>query len=110
VWGSLHGADASGKDVPITHAVRTPDDVNANFHVYAIEWDPGNIVFLLDDRPYAQITTSSLPVNVKWAFDHPFFIIVNLAVGGVFGGDPNASTVMPQSLAIDYVRVSERTP
>jgi beta-glucanase (GH16 family) len=110
VWGSLHGPDASGKDVPITHGGRSPDDVNANFHVYAIEWDPGNIVFLLDETPYAQVTMSSLPVNVKWVYDHPFFIIVNLAVGGVFGGDPNASTVMPQSIALDYVRVSVRAP
>jgi len=110
LWGSLHAADAAGKDVPITHGVRSTDDVNANFHVFAIEWDPGNIVFLLDDEPYAQVTTSRVPLNVKWAFDHPFFIVIDLAVGGSFGGNPNASTVMPQSIVIDYVRVSERMP
>ena len=110
VSGSLHGPDASGKDAPISYAGQSPDDVNTNFHDYAIEWDPGSVVFLLDDAPYAQITTASLPINVRWVYDHPFFLIVNLAVGGVFGGDPNASTVMPQSIAIDYVRVSARKP
>jgi len=110
VSGSLHGPDASGKDAPITYAGQSPDDVNANFHIYAIEWDPASVVFLLDDTPYAEVTTTSLPINVKWVYDHPFFIIVNLAVGGVFGGDPNASTVVPQSIAIDHVRVSTRDP
>jgi beta-glucanase (GH16 family) len=110
VLGSLHGPDASGKDVPIHYTGRSPDDINTNFHVYAIEWDMAGIVFLLDDTPYAQVTTTSLPINVKWVYDHPFFIILNLAVGGVFGGDPNANTVTPQSIAIDYVRVSTRKP
>src|SRR5262245_18865625 len=87
VWGSLHAPDVSGKDVPITHAGRSPDDVHASFHDYVIEWDPGNVVFLLDDQSYAQVMTSSVPVNVKWAFDHPFFMIVDLVVGGVFGDD-----------------------
>ena len=64
----------------------------------------------LDDMLYAEVTTASLPINVKWVYDHPFFIIVNLAVGGVFGGDPTPSTVMPQSIAIDHVRVSTRKP
>lgn len=110
VSGSLHGPDASGKDAPRTYTGLSPDDVNANFHIYAIEWDPASVVFLLDDTPYAEVTTTSLPVNVKWVYDHPFFIIVNLAVGGVFGGDPNPSTVVPQSIAIDHVRVSTRDP
>ena len=57
-----------------------------------------------------RLNWASLPVNVKWVYDHPFFIIMNLAVVGVFGGDPNASTVLPQSIAIDYVRVSTRKP
>jgi beta-glucanase (GH16 family) len=110
VLGSLHGPDASGKDAPLHYTGHSPDDINANFHVYAIEWDPASIVFLLDDTPYAQVTATSLPINVKWVYDHPFFIIMNLAVGGVFGGDPTASTVMPQSIVIDHVRVSTRRP
>jgi beta-glucanase (GH16 family) len=108
VLGSLHGPDGSGRDAPLHYTGESPDDVSANFHVYALEWDPDSVVFLLDDKPYGQVTSANRPANLKWVYDHPFFIIVNLAVGGVFGGDPNDSTVTPQSIAIDYVRVSTR--
>ena len=111
VWGSVHGPSTGGDvDVPSTYPGAVPDDVNANFHVYAIEWDPDNIVFLVDEQPYAQVTPQRIPDYARWVWDHPFFVIMNLAVGGLFGGDPTATTPMPQSIAIDYVRVSVRQP
>lgn len=110
VWGSVHGPSGDGMDVPVSHPGAVPDDVSANFHVYALEWDPANIVFLIDDHPYAQVTPARLPASSRWVWDHPFFLIVNLAVGGLFGGAPTSTTPMPQSIAIDYVRVSVRQP
>jgi beta-glucanase (GH16 family) len=110
VWGSLHGPDGADKDLPSTYPATLPDDVDTNFHVYAIEWEPDVVTFLVDDQPYAQVMRAHLPAGGIWVWDHPFFVIVNLAVGGVFGGDPNDLTPMPQSLLIDYVRVSTKQP
>jgi len=53
---------------------------------------------------------ASLPANTRWVFDHPFNLILNLAVGGNFVGNPDASTILPQTLLVDYVRVYQVTP
>jgi beta-glucanase (GH16 family) len=109
VSGSLHGPAATwSADVPVTRAVSVPGGVDASFHVYAVEWDPSSIVFLVDDAPYFQITPSRRPYWARWVFDHPFFMILNLAVGGYFPGNPDATTMFPTTIAVDYVRVSER--
>lgn len=54
---------------------------------------------------YHRITPGDLPAGTRWAFDHPFFILLNLAVGGRWVGSPDASTVFPQVMLVDYVRV-----
>jgi beta-glucanase (GH16 family) len=106
ISGSVHGPQVNAPfDVPATRVVDVAGGSDADFHVYAVEWDPESIVFLFDDMPYFQITPPRRP---KWVYDHPFFIIVNLAVGGLFPGPPNAATPFPASITVDYVRVSAR--
>ena len=108
VSGSVHGSiakNAPRTDAPATRWLDIPGGSDADFHVYAVEWDPDNIVFLLDEMPYMQITPARRPL---WLWDHPFFMIVNLAVGGLFPGPPTAATVFPATIAVDYVRVSVR--
>jgi len=73
-----------------------------------VEWDPEMIRFYVDDVMYASKTAQDVPPKSKWVFDHPFFIILNLAVGGNWPGNPDKSTVFPQTMLIDYVRVYER--
>jgi beta-glucanase (GH16 family) len=108
IFGTVHGP-ANGKlDVPAGRGTSVTGGGDADFHVYAVEWDPANIVFLIDDRPYFQVTPGRRPTYARWVWDHPFFIILNLAVGGLFPGPPDATTVLPQTLVVDYVRVSER--
>ena len=51
------------------------------------------------------MTPPTIPSGTKWAFDHPFFLLLNLAVGGAWPGDPDASTSLPQQMVVDYVRV-----
>lgn len=80
---------------------------DTGFHTYAVEWDHSRISFYVDNRLYHVVTADQM-AKEDWAFDHDFFIILNLAVGGVFGGDPTADTVFPQSLYVDYVRVYQR--
>jgi beta-glucanase (GH16 family) len=74
------------------------------FHEYAIEWEDGEIRWYLDGVQYATRTASELSPD-PWRFDRDFFIILNTAVGGWFPGPPDASTVFPQVMEVDYVRV-----
>jgi beta-glucanase (GH16 family) len=110
VHGTVHGPGYSGGA-----AVGAPFDLagarfDQDFHVFAAEWDPGRIVFSVDGAPYFTVTPASLPQGTRWVFDHPFFVILNLAVGGGWPGPPDASTVFPQTLLVDWVRVHERGP
>lgn len=109
VHGTVHGPGYSGKG-GITAQYELPGDLAlaSDFHVYAAEWTANRIEFSLDGRIYATVTPSELPAGAKWAYDHPFFLLVNLAVGGAWPGNPDGSTVFPQELIVDYVRVYAR--
>jgi beta-glucanase (GH16 family) len=77
-----------------------------DYHVYAVEWQPGGIVWSVDSAVYATVTRSD--VSGAWVFDHPFFIILNVAVGGSWPGSPDGTTVFPQTMLVDYVRVYQK--
>ncbi|MEL6988687.1 MAG: glycoside hydrolase family 16 protein, partial [Bacteroidota bacterium] len=79
------------------------DRFDTGFHIFGIEWGPDFINYYVDDKLYNQITPDDVPG--AWVFDHPFYIIMNVAVGGNFPGSPNAETVFPQTMVVDYVRV-----
>ena len=79
-------------------------ELTLNFHIYGIEWGPGYINFYVDDKLYHTITPDD--VTGEWVFDNgPFYILLNLAVGGVFDGPPNSETTFPQNMIVDYVRI-----
>jgi len=63
----------------------------------------------VDEHLYETLTASDLPKGTKWVYDHPFFLLLNVAVGGPWPGSPDASTVFPQTMLVDYVRVYART-
>ncbi len=109
VRGSLHGPGYSGGG---NHGRETDagEDLSADFHTYAIEWDPSRVIWKIDERVYFTATPADLPAGANWVYDHPFFIILNLAVGGNYSGNPNGSTTFPQVMLIDHVRVYERIP
>ena len=103
VHGSLHGPGYSGGN-PITKSYELQNDrFDTDFHIFGIEWGEGYINFYVDDVLYNQITPAD--VTGEWVYDHEFFIIMNLAVGGSFPGSPNENTVFPQTMLVDYVRV-----
>ena len=79
-----------------------------DYHIYAVEWEPQAIRFYVDQQLYATRTPADLPHGAKWVYDHPFFIILNLAVGGAWPGDPDQTTAFPQTMLVDYVRVYSR--
>lgn len=86
------------------------ETINTGFHTYAVEWAPNDIKFFFDDHLITHRTPADLPAGARWVYDHPFFLILNLAVGGDWPGNPDASTTFPQSMRIDYVRVYTRSP
>ena len=106
VHGSLHGPGYSGAN-PLTGTYTLPGNqrFSDGFHLFAIEWEPKEIRFYVDNHLYETQTADSLPTNKRWAFDHPFYIVLNLAVGGYWPGNPNATTHFPESMLVDYVRV-----
>jgi beta-glucanase (GH16 family) len=109
VHGTLHGpgyAGAQGPSVAFTNPSGAPfaDD----FHVFAIEWEPSAIRWYVDGMLHATRTPSDLPGGARWVFDHPFFLLLNVAVGGAWPGNPDATTTFPQELVVDWVRVYKR--
>ncbi|SHN20569.1 Glycosyl hydrolases family 16 [Cyclobacterium lianum] len=76
-----------------------------NFHVYSLIWEENQITWLLDDEVFHTMDISPSAMN---EFREPFFLLINMAVGGNWPGNPDASTRFPQQLAVDYVRVFER--
>jgi beta-glucanase (GH16 family) len=107
VHGSLHGPSTERPTSDLTAIFSLPagQSFADDFHLYAIEWEPDIVRFYVDANLYATFNFSQWPTGGKWVFDHPFFIVLNLAVGGNWPGSPDASTKFPQSMLVDYVRV-----
>jgi beta-glucanase (GH16 family) len=107
IHGSLHGPSTVAPTSDLTSIFTLPAGQNfaADFHLYAVEWEPDTVRFYVDSNLYATFHSSDWPAGGKWVFDHPFFIILNLAVGGDWPGSPDAATKFPQSMLVDYVRV-----
>ena len=107
VHGTIHGPGYSGKSGITAQYTVEGMGLADDFHVFAVEWKPERIDFLVDGHIYETITPAALPKGAKWVYDHPFFLLLNLAVGGAWPGNPDASTLFPQELVVDYVRVYE---
>lgn len=107
VSSALHMPGRSGGN-PVTSTFGYQDRrFDTDFHVFAVEWDRERIDFIVDGTIYHRVEKASV-TDGEWAFDHPFFIILNVAVGGDFGGVPDDNTYFPQSMYIDYVRVYQK--
>jgi beta-glucanase (GH16 family) len=103
-YGTLHGPGYSGGE-GISGADTLSSGVLADdFHVFTVSWKPNEIRWYIDGRQYHRLTPANLPPGTTWVFDHPFFLLLNLAVGGEWPGDPDATTTFPQQMVVDYVR------
>jgi beta-glucanase (GH16 family) len=110
VHGTIHGPGYSGdKGLGASYSLPNGGKFADDYHLFAIEWDPDAIRWYVDGNLY-ETRTPSDAAGKTWVFDHPFFIILNVAVGGNWPGNPDATTVFPQKLLVDYVRVYERVP
>lgn len=109
VHGTIHGPNYSGAN-GIGSSYNSTDDqpFGDDFHVYATDWSENKIQFFVDGKLYKTVTPADLPQGATWVYDHPFFTILNLAVGGPWGGNPDTTSVFPGVMMIDYVRVYKR--
>ena len=106
IYGSVHGPGYSGGNAITKSYELTNDRFDTDFHIFGIEWGPDYINYYVDDVLYNQITPED--VTGEWVFDKPFYLIMNVAVGGNFvGGPPNSETEFPQTMMVDYVRIYE---
>ncbi len=105
IHGSVHGPGYSG-GAAITKSYGLENDrFDLDYHVFAVEWGVDYIQYFVDDVLYQEINPAD--VTGDWVYDHPFFIILNVAVGGDYVGFPTADTPFPQTMYVDWVRVYE---
>jgi beta-glucanase (GH16 family) len=102
-YGTIHGPGyAGGQAVSGTYAIQN-GRFDSDFFIYAVEWNEDKIDFFVNNYLYKRITPSN--VTGEWVFDQSFFLLLNIAVGGNFGGPPNDNTPFPGTMTVDYVRV-----
>jgi beta-glucanase (GH16 family) len=106
-FGSIHGPQPGAKDneYGLSNTVHSPTSLASSFHVYGVDWSPNRLAFSLDGVVYAVETPASLAPGQQWVFNHPFFLLLNLAVGGTWPGSPNTHTRFPATMLVDWVRV-----
>lgn len=103
VYGTVHGPGYSSGTYRLQHG-KFADD----FHIFALQWDPNHLYFMVDGITYHTISRTTFAKPGDWVYDHPFHIILNLPVGGVWPGNPNFTTAFPQRMDVSYVRVYTR--
>ncbi|MBK8506046.1 MAG: glycoside hydrolase family 16 protein [Saprospiraceae bacterium] len=110
--GKIHGAVHTKK---FNHMIQTQKtgkilagDASDTFHEYSVEWTPESILFFVDGKNYFRFDNDHTSWE-SWPFDQPFYLILNIAIGGNWGGQKGVDdTILPQKMEIDYVRIYEK--
>ncbi|HEX2621143.1 MAG TPA: family 16 glycosylhydrolase [Phototrophicaceae bacterium] len=102
VYGTIHGPGYSGGD-GIGGSIVLDAPVSDDYHVFAVEWNAQGMDWYVDDTLYKSVRNSDVGRR-KWVYDQPFFILMNVAVGGGWPGNPDDTTTFPQEMRVDYVR------
>jgi beta-glucanase (GH16 family) len=114
---SMHGTIHFGNNWPNNQSnggsLNNGTDFSNDFHVYSIEWEPDQIRWYIDGQQYHSVNSNqwfsnAAPSNVRAPFDSQFHLLLNVAVGGNWPGNPNGSASYPQTLEVDYVRVYQQ--
>jgi beta-glucanase (GH16 family) len=106
VHGSLHGPGYSGSS-PVTSTFTLPAGqlFSSGFHTFSVVWTPEGIEYFVDGVSYLKVSPATIPAGTAWVFTKPFFLLLDVAVGGNWPGSPDSTTQFPQELTVDYVRV-----
>ncbi len=102
--GALHGPGYSGA-TPFSGTQNLGVSVDAEYHIYAIEWDTNGIRWFVDNTNFYSVTRAQVEQRGTWVFDQPFWLLLNVAVGGSWPGTPDNSSSFPQRMYVDYIRI-----
>jgi len=103
---TVHGPGYSGdRGISQSYSLPAGQRFADDFHVFAVEWAQTGIQFFVDGHLYHRVTPASIPKGAAWVFSHPFFLLLNVAVGGSWPGSPDTTSSFPQKMLVDYVRV-----
>jgi beta-glucanase (GH16 family) len=101
--GTVHGPGYSGSGGITQSYILSDGRFDTEFHVFSIEWTEEEIRWYIDDDHFHTVTPDDL--TGPWVFEHPFYLLLNVAVGGYWPGYPDETTEFPQTMLVDYVRV-----
>ena len=101
---ALHGPGYSGQ-TPFANWQKFPSGSITDFHTYAVEWNPRSVQWFVDGVPHYQVGATDIHTFGKSVLGKSFFLILNLAIGGHFDGNPRSDSIFPATMLIDYVRV-----
>lgn len=102
IFTSIHTQSSHGNTI---NTRTTPfEKIEEGFHTFAVDWDEEQLIFFVDQQPVYTYAPSNKNQD-NWPFDQPFFLLINLAIGGNFGGPEVNDEIFPQTYAIDYIRV-----
>lgn len=109
VHGTVHGPGYSGAQ-GLTASYTQPNGAAFadDFHVYGVDWRPGSVTWTVDGVARRTVTRADVG-SAPWVFDKPFFVVLNVAVGGSWPGSPDATTRFPQQMTVDWVRVWQQS-
>lgn len=105
VYGSAHGPGFPDEGFNGSRQLSAGRRLAEDFHTFGVEWSPSRIDWQLDGVTYFTLTAGKLAAGQEWVFDHPFYLLMNLAVGGNWPGPPTAATPFPAAMHVAYVRV-----
>jgi beta-glucanase (GH16 family) len=109
IHGTVHGPGYSAaKGIGAPYKLPAGQRFADEFHLFTVLRDQESVEFQVDGHTYKRVTPADLPAGAPWVFDHPFFLLLNVAVGGKWPGYPDATTHFPQRMVVDYVRVYSR--
>jgi beta-glucanase (GH16 family) len=103
---AIHGPGYFG-NTPFAHTnfLPSPFNLTDDFHVYSVQWDADRALFYAEPTLHYSVSRSALQAYGPSVLDKPYFLILNLAVGGNFDGDPRSDSILPATMLVDYVRV-----
>lgn len=108
IYGTAHWGSSSANHASAGGNYTLPSgDYSNGFHVFSIEWSADKIEWSVDSTKFYELSMQNI-TGSNFPFDKDFFLIFNVAVGGDWPGNPDASSVFPQKMYVDYVRVYQR--
>jgi beta-glucanase (GH16 family) len=110
IQGTIHGPGYQDVGLTTKYDLPAGQAFYSGYHIFAVDWAPNSVQFSVDGTVYASLTPSSMPAGGVWAFNHPFFIVLDVAEGGPFAGPADPNSTYPQTMYVDYVRAFAEAP